>query len=1453
MSLLHPEQQPNESEQPMAQPTRRRVLRMAAWTFAGFGALLLVVVALLSWYTTTQDFQKRAAGQVVGILEDATGGRVEIGAVKFNLWHLAAEVDDLVIHGTEPAGEAPYLSADRILIRITIGNLLERAGGIGSKVRLSLLRVEHPQFHMIVNADGTTNQPVPKKKSASTTPVQDTLLDLKASKAEVTDGVVLLNDKPIPFELAARQLGVQLRYIASSDRYGVSIGLDDLTTKMQQMPEAKSRIKAELELGRKMVALKSLHLETGASSKLDIAAQLDNFDKPVWQAAVKGNIEIKQISVLSGFPGLNAGNVVLDLNGHSCSVAPEEAQKQPHFWQRRHPAQSKASVKTLPPDPDCQKGYLLAGTVKARGAGFTDEYVRVHGVDLDTVLHVTPTELLLNALLIDLPDGGHIAGDMRINNWLGQIPEDAPAKSPTIAAGQQTANTTAKAMNSKPPVEGDRKLPKVERSHAYVNVTLSRVTLRAIEEITQPRGFNDLGLDVAVTGPAKAEWGGDFAHIEDSVIVSANLKLAPTGRQIKGKQNVPVSGSVVAEYRGQGEVVNIQQLTAKTPYTTLEATGVLGVDKGEAATALRANVVMGNLAELDSVLTAIGYDPGEKRGASALPVDLAGSATFHGTASGPLEALDIKGHLEANGVEAKISEDSTLLVDSLIADAEYTPQGLAVASSTIKRGNSVLHAQGGVKAHRIIGRRGAATYEWDKDSTVDAQVQLAEASVTEALQMAGQQSLQVTGTMNVNAHLTGTIGNLDGSGLVSLRDGVAYGEPYQLVQTNLNVHGHTVDANNLQVRAHNVLVLAGDAGYDIDSKQVHAHVQTRDLRLSAFETVKSRNLPVDGTVTATVDAKGTLEQPNLKANLRVSNVTLQGTPMGELNADVHSEGSMVYLQGRSTLLQTSLTMNAQAQLTGNYDAQGKVEFSNLNADNVLKALNRTRLKANSNLAGTVSFSGPLKTPKQLHGAAEVRNVDVNFAGLAFKADDPVRASLDNGTVTLQPVHISGPDTDLRLEGSAQVLGVTDPKGGRLNVRASGNANLAVLHTVEPSILSSGGVTFTVAAAGTTSSPALTGRVELKNANLAYEDIPNGLSNANGTLIFNQDRLEVQTLTATTGGGQLKLGGFLTYRNGLYADMTATANAARIRIYGISTTANASLHLIGNGKSMQLSGDVLVTRFGLSQEFDFAQFAGGGGIAAPPDPDSFSNKLHLAIHVTSSPQLDFQNSYAKLAGRVDLRVVGTLAVPSVLGRISVTDGSATFAGVQYQLQRGEIYFNNPVRIDPVVDLDAVARVSNYDITIGLHGTSTNLKPTYRSEPPLSETDIFALLALGRTQEQAQIYQEQQLQSGTDPTTSALLGSAFNATVSNRVSKLFGGQGTVKIDPSYTGAVGNSSARITVEQQLSRQLTVVFATNVNSSARQLIQLQYQIDRNKSVVATRDENGVFSIVYKIRKRYK
>jgi len=384
---------------------------------------------------------------------------------------------------------------------------------------------------------------------------------------------------------------------------------------------------------------------------------------------------------------------------------------------------------------------------------------------------------------------------------------------------------------------------------------------------------------------------------------------------------------------------------------------------------------------------------------------------------------------------------------------------------------------------------------------------------------------------------------------------------------------------------------------------------------------------------------------------------------------------------------------------------------------------------------------------------------------------------------------------------------------------------------------------------------LRGRVEFQNGSLSLEDLPNGLSQIRGTLEFNQNRLEVKSLTAMTGGGQLSLGGYLAYQNGIYADLSVSGKQIRIRYpQGVSSLADTDLHMQGTQSSLELSGNVMITRFSVSPDLDIAALAEQANTIQPvASPNAPSNHVRLNVRIQSSPQLNFQNAYAKLAGDVDLRLRGTVASPSLLGRISITEGNATIAGTRYELQRGDVTFTNPVRIQPNIDLNATARVEDYDITFGLHGTPDKMSVTYRSDPPLPEADVVALLALGRTQSEQGLYTQQQQQSiGMSPSTDVLLGGALNATVSSRVQKLFGA-GSVKVDPSYLGALGNSTTRITVEEQVGKNVTLTYATNVDTSAQQLLQAEVAINRHVSIQVTRDESGVFSMVVKAIRRYR
>jgi translocation and assembly module TamB len=81
---------------------------------------------------------------------------------------------------------------------------------------------------------------------------------------------------------------------------------------------------------------------------------------------------------------------------------------------------------------------------------------------------------------------------------------------------------------------------------------------------------------------------------------------------------------------------------------------------------------------------------------------------------------------------------------------------------------------------------------------------------------------------------------------------------------------------------------------------------------------------------------------------------------------------------------------------------------------------------------------------------------------------------------------------------------------------------------------------------------------------------------------------------------------------------------------------------------------------------------------------------------------------------------------------------------------------------------------------------------------------------------------------------------------------------RVDPGLTelGSTGGSqtaAARVTVEQQVARNLTITYVSNVGSTQEQVIQVEYNVDRNVSIVALRDQNGTFGIDIKIKKHFQ
>jgi translocation and assembly module TamB len=1411
---------------PEPPPQPRRRLRRFLVVVACIALVLIAAPIALYIWASSQTAQEWAHRRMIAALEQATGGRAEIATFHWNLLDLEADAGGVVIHGHEAPGEAPYVLADHVAARISV------IGLFSPHIQLRDLEIAHPAFHIVVYPDGSSNVPQPRTPGAPASQQIQTLFNLQAGHVSVVQGEFNYENRATEFDfqnrlalldLDARDVSLLMRYIPAQgtnpETYRIESGAASLSIVRGKEKPALGSMQATLDLTRSAAYLRFLRVTSKFSSSknhaeeshtVEVSGSLEDFAHPHWQAKATGELDLRLLEPALGYPDDPVGIAHLNL------------------------------------DSAGQGGqFRVDGTVHSVDTSYIGTGVVAVGVEFDAHVHADPKQLLITKIVAHLRQGGQISGEVLLSPWLPPNTE-APAFERSAISSVHATGPSSQPRRPLP-----RPNPVDILMNGKVTAEMKDVSLDTLLDMVSVPPFTRLGLDTRMNGLTTASWvKGD----QNTLSVTTALSLSTPQVGMSGE--APTSGSIDATYTQSDGAVDLRKLELNTPASQIEAHGHLGAYPLTSPSSFSIDFHSHNLNEFDSLLRDLGLNRYGKNGTAALPVDLAGQMDFlHGAWTGSLAAPRIAGNLKATQLSIELLpiqatpgdkkpqqvQPRFVRWDSVEGTGSYAPEKIVIQRSLLTRGPAQLSLDGTLDA----ASRHAP--QFDANSVLSAHLQATKVGLDDLLPTAGL-DLPVTGTLDAQLRAGGPIHNLAGSGWVELNKATVYGEPI----TRIHAQG-TMSGDQVKLTAANVVAASGSlsatGNYDLKSHQFQVDAKGSAIDLAKIETLRKQDPAASGKLEFTLTGSGTLDDPRLQAHASLSGLTLGGEPLGALVFTAQSNNRSATYTATTKLEGAEVDLTGQTALSGDFATQAKLDFSHFDIGGLLKTAHVQGLTGQSALAGTVTIEGPLAHPSEIRGDARLQELAATVAGVHLASQGGVHATLADGRITLDPLHVTGENTDLKAQGN---LSLKDQQ--HLDFAANGSINLKLAETLDSDLTAAGTTTFQVEAHGTLKNPGLQGKVEFQNASLSLEDVPNGLSQLHGTLEFDQDRLNVKSLTAMSGGGLLSVGGYLAYQHGIYADLSVTGTGVRIRYpEGVSSLADTTLHLQGTQNNLLLSGSVLITRFSVSPDLDIAALAAqANAVQSIAPPEAPSNHIRLEVNVTSSPQLNFQNAYAKLAGNVDLHLRGTVASPSLLGRVSITEGSAMIAGTRYDLQRGDVFFTNPVRIEPSIDLNATARVEDYDITLGLHGTPEKLGVTYRSDPPLPEADVVALLALGRTENQQRLYTQQQEQSVANPTTDALLGGALNATVSSRVQKLFGA-GSVKVDPNYIGTLGNSTSRITVEEQLGRYITLTYATNVDTTGQQLLQAEIAINRHVSLLVARDESGVFSMVVKATRRYR
>jgi translocation and assembly module TamB len=921
---------------------------------------------------------------------------------------------------------------------------------------------------------------------------------------------------------------------------------------------------------------------------------------------------------------------------------------------------------------------------------------------------------------------------------------------------------------------------------------------------------------------AVSTWTADFKHFASRGV----MRWTPQG-EISAEE-LPVSALFHYDWDQDRKRVALQRSHIVTPASRVEMDGVLARSDSGLSVRLESK----DLLEWNDFINRL-------RGPDADPRRIAGAVEWQGTVAGEIARPAFAGR-----VHARRAAYGSLYWDEARGEVTYSPEALRLENFFARRGDSTAALEYEMQLEDWSFRPESA---WSLD------VSLVRARAAGLLELFTWE-YPVDGLVTARLHGGGTRSRPEISGPVTAEQIVAYGIRAERARGLFRLNAEELRIAEGQAQSGAARV-AGHFFYRFEDRVLDFSLDGAEISLEQIEPIQTERFPIRGRLSFRLRGSGPVTAPVSEGTMRLAALQVGPQALGSLAARVSSTGRAARFELSTEGAEKFLEGTLEMTLAADYPLRGAFQLRSFDLSRAMEAAlrPRTRIKTQAVADGKFTVSGAAARPESLAVEADISALRLGIEDFALENAGPLRFRVSREELRVEQAQIRGPQTALGLGGYVRFTG---PRSVDLQMR--GSVDLLLLTQLVTDLDARGVAQVNAAVQGTLDRPLITGGAHLQDASARYGEFPAVLSRVSGDFVFDRNRMVFENVSAEAGGGSLVSSGTVTYGEGpLRFDISMRAARVRIRYpQGMSWLFGGSLRLRGTPAGGELSGRVVVDRLFLSEDFNLATLivTSRSGVAVPGTTSEFVRNLQFDIEAQSAPNARIQWSAAWFENEATLRLRGTWQRPIFLGHIHLLSGEMTFRGNRYRLTRGDLNFADPRRVDPVLDLEAVTNIQRYEITVNFSGPSSALSLSYRSDPPLPQTDIIALLALGRTGEESALRTADsagQVSEGA----AAILSEAISSQLGGRIERLFG-ISRFKIDPFQTSTAPGSSAssaRITLEQQVARDLTITYSTNVDSTQEQIIQVEYNFSQDISIIALRDRNGTFGLDVRFKKRFR
>ncbi len=418
-----------------------------------------------------------------------------------------------------------------------------------------------------------------------------------------------------------------------------------------------------------------------------------------------------------------------------------------------------------------------------------------------------------------------------------------------------------------------------------------------------------------------------------------------------------------------------------------------------------------------------------------------------------------------------------------------------------------------------------------------------------------------------------------------------------------------------------------------------------------------------------------------------------------------------------------------------------------------------------------------------------------------------------------------------VEAKAMQLTVagTIPVKGAMNVRANGNADLAVILSGMASIGQNirGKIAINVAVTGTPTKPNVVGSATLTGGQI--QDYTRGLNltgiEAEAAAVGTAIRLS--KFTAKAGQGTISGTGTVDLAaRGTAVDLTFRAtNAQPIASDLLTATLDSELKLRGTiHDGLTLSGRINARQGTINIPEKFPHEVATLHVRSyshgpPPPPPAAGTRIALDLTLVSPGRIFVRGRGLEAEFEGALKIAGTTGAPQVQGALELRRGTLSLAGADLTFTSGTISFNGQAlrsRIDPSLDLVAQSEANGITATLKITGTASLPRVEVSSSPPMPQDEALAQLLF---QQSAKSLSATQLASVAQAAASLGGGGGFDPVGVMRRSL---GLDRLAVGSTQTDSNGASSTTIEVGKYVLHNVYVGARQDLSGGTRALVQV-------------------------------